>query len=43
VSELKSHKAIGDQKIDLKILSQEELGSPFYALALAKAVLLNPG
>ena len=40
LADLKRQSAIGDQKIDLKIICESDLNKPFYMHALNQAVLL---
>jgi predicted nucleotidyltransferase len=42
LADLKQEPAIGDQKIDLKIIGSEEAQNSFFKQALAKAILLGP-
>jgi predicted nucleotidyltransferase len=41
LADLKSNPEIGDQKIDLKILTSVDAASPFFQKALSHAILLN--
>ncbi|MCB0351672.1 MAG: nucleotidyltransferase domain-containing protein [Bdellovibrionales bacterium] len=41
LSKFKAHAAIGEQKIDLKIISESDLSKPFFVQALKGAVLIK--
>lgn len=41
ISALKANPVLGDQKIDLKIISSAQLDEPFYAEAMKHALLLR--